>query len=740
MATTQEAEEVAALRRLVDYHNWRYYTLDDPEISDSVFDSLIKRLQELEEAHPGLRSSESPTQRVGGLAADTFEKVRHRIPMRSLGNVFSPEELEAWVARTKRGVGAAVLSSAGGDVTDEEAEVLDSPTGPLGFTLVCEPKFDGLAISIRYEGGLLTEASTRGDGLVGENVTANVMTIKGVPKVLNRIGDMPEVIEVRGEVYMKISDFEELNRRQAELAAEVVASANEVEAISGQRPVRLFANPRNSAAGSLRQKDPKATASRPLSFWAYEIGDKIGGREVKRHSETLQLLRDLGLPVNDLVETAETGAEAISYCARREEQRHAMDYEIDGAVLKVDELELREKLGFTAKAPRWAIAYKFAPDEQATKLLDIKVSIGRTGKATPFAQMEPVKVGGSTVAVATLHNQDQVALKDVRPGDTVIVRKAGDVIPEVVRPVLELRPDDLPSWQFPTKCPSCGAPLVRLPGESDTFCTNAECPEQRIQRIAHFASRGAMDIEGLGEKRVEQLVESGLLRDPADIYDLNASKLMELEGFKQLSAQNLIAGCEESKRRPLNRLLVGLGIRHVGATVAELIADHFGTIDAIEAAEVPQIEMIEGVGTVIAESLHSFFMLEDNRRLIARLREAGVTAASIEPIGKLATSVSGELGTGSADKAGEAAPPRILEGAVIVVTGTLAKFTREEAEAAIKARGGKCPSSVSGKTDLVVVGESPGVSKVNKADSLGVPMADEETFERVLSMGLGAIG
>src|SRR5436305_5901308 len=445
------------LRDQIRYHNKRYHELDDPEISDAEYDALVRELQAIEEANPDLVTPDSPTQQVGSAPSELFAAVRHRVPMMSLDNAFSFEELQAWGKRMERYIEG-------------------------GVEFCCELKIDGVAMSLLYENGRHTRAATRGDGQVGEDVTANVATISAIPDQLS--GDPPAVIEVRGEVYMPLAEFERLNKEQAE------------------KGLRLFVNPRNSGAGSLRQKDASITASRNLSFWAYQVGELEGGPPFTTHWDTLQYLNELGFPINPNIKVLAGLDDVFRYCERWLHDRHTLDYEIDGVVIKVNDLGQRRELGATSKAPRWAIAYKFPPEERTTLLRNIQVSIGRTGKATPFAEMEPVFVGGSTVGMATLHNQDQVRAKDVRPGDTVVVRKAGDVIPEVVGPVLSLRPEGLPEWEFPTECPVCGAPLVRLDGESDTFCTNVDCPAQRVGRIVHFASRGAMDIEGLGERTV----------------------------------------------------------------------------------------------------------------------------------------------------------------------------------------------------------------------------------------------
>ncbi|HVM53219.1 MAG TPA: NAD-dependent DNA ligase LigA [Acidimicrobiales bacterium] len=662
------AAEVARLREAIAYHDERYHRLDDPVVSDAEYDALVRRLRALETEHPELVTADSPTQHVGAAPSSLFAPVTHSVPMMSLDNAFSEEELQAWGDRLARNVG-----------------------GDTAF--VCELKIDGIAMSIRYEDGAYVQAATRGDGRVGEDVTENVRTLADLPKKLP--AGAPAVLEVRGEVYMPISAFEALNTRQAEAGG------------------RLFANPRNSAAGSLRQKDPAITASRDLSLFTYQLGAVEGGPRFATHTETLELLRSLGLPVNPEIRTVGSLAEVYAYCAHWQEHRHDLSYEIDGVVVKVDDLRTREELGSTSKAPRWAIAYKFPPEERTTLLRDINVSIGRTGKATPFAVLEPVFVGGSTVAVATLHNQDQVRAKDVRPGDTVIVRKAGDVIPEVVKPVLAERPPGLPEWQFPTVCPVCRQPLKRTEGESDTFCLNVDCPAQRLARIEHFASRGAMDIEGLGERTVSQLIEAQLVADPADIYSLTAEHLLELEGFATVSAEKLVDAIEASKTRPLGNLLFGLNIRHVGGTMAFRLARSFGSLDAVLDADEAAIAATEGVGPVIAASVAQWTSLDTNRRMVERLRSAGVDFGRVD-VPTL---------------------PQHLAGMSIVVTGTLEGFSRDGAEEAITSRGGKSPGSVSKKTTAVVVGESPGAAKLTKATDLGIPILDEAAFVTLLETG-----
>ncbi len=676
------------LRSLISYHNDRYHGLDAPEIADAEYDALVQELRAIEADHPDLALAESPTTTVGTTPSPLFAEVAHRVPMMSLDNAFSPAELEAWAGRLAKQI-------------------------PEDTAYVCELKIDGLAISLTYRQGRFVQAATRGDGRTGEDVTANVATIEDIPEHLATTGPPPALIEVRGEVYMRKSAFEELNRRQAETGD------------------RLFVNPRNSAAGSLRQKDSSITAGRALSFWAYQVGElqqgpgsdpdegsSLPGVLATTHADTLAWLDAAGFPVNPERSLVHGLDEVLAFCRRWEVGRHDLDYDIDGVVVKVDDLELQRRLGATSRAPRWAIAYKFPPEERTTTLLRIEVSIGRTGKATPFAVLDPVFVGGSTVSLATLHNEDQVVLKDVRAGDTVVVRKAGDVIPEVVGPVLVKGKRRKAKWTFPTHCPSCAAPLVRLPGESDTFCTNLDCPGQRVQRIAHFASRSAMDIEGLGEQRVQLLADHGLLNDVADLYAFTPDTFAGLEGFAELSIANLLRAIDDSRARPLHRVLVGLGIRHLGQVGSLALARALGDIDAILAADEERLAAVDGVGPVIAASVVAWLASDVNRLVVERLRGAGLT---LEEPGR--------------DAGDQPEVPQTLEGRPVVVTGTLADFTREQAEAAILARGGTSPGTVSKKTFALVVGESPGASKVTKAEQLGVRVVDGTQFEMLLERG-----
>ena len=687
MPNKDVAARVEELRALIRHHNELYHTLDSPEIPDSEYDLLVRELRQLEEEHPELASADSPTNAVGAAPSGLFQEVRHRVPMMSLDNAFDEAELRAWAERLRR---------------QDPSLDLDA------LTFSCEPKVDGVAMSLTYEKGRFVQAATRGDGVTGEDVTANVATIRQVPRELAKAGGpYPALLEVRGEIYMPVAEFDAMNKRQAD---------------AGER---LFVNPRNSAAGALRQKDPRITATRPLRFWAYQVGVVEGGSwPAATQSDTLARLARAGLPVSPEARQVKGIPEVVVRCRELEEERHALPYEIDGVVTKVDDLSLHAVLGATSRAPRWAIAFKFPPEERTTRLVAIHVSIGRTGRATPFAQLEPVFVGGSTVGVATLHNEDQVAAKDVRPGDLVIVRKAGDVIPEVVGPVKDGAKRRKPKWKFPTSCPSCGEPLTRLPGESDTFCTNIDCPQQRVQRIAHYASRGAMDIEGLGEERVIQLVAAGLVNDPADLYQLTTEPLVGLERFAEISANNLVAGISKSREQPLSRLLVALGIRHLGPTGARAIARAFGTLDAILAASTDELAAVDGVGGVIAASVAEFLAQPTNEGVIERLKAAGVGME--EP---------GAAGTAGGGGGAAASAEQTLAGKVVVVTGAVPGYTREGAEEAIMARGGTSPGSVSKKTFVLVVGEAPGASKLKKAEELGTPIVDAASFESLLETG-----
>jgi DNA ligase (NAD+) len=662
---------VEELRERINHHSYRYHVLDDPEVSDAEYDELSKELRALEDAFPELITPDSPTQRVGAPAAALFAPVEHRAPMLSLDNAFSVEELGAWGERVARGLG-----------------------GPAdGF--VCELKIDGVACALTYERGRLVRAATRGDGLVGEDITANVRTVEGVPHRL-ALDDPPAVVEIRGEMYLPVKAFEALNERLQE---------------AGQK---AFANPRNSAAGSLRQKNPEVTASRPLRLWVHSFGAAEGVRFDSHHA-FLDWAASAGLPVPPTTERKASIDEVEAFLQHWEGHRHSVDWEIDGAVIKVDVAEQQQTLGATSHAPRWAIAYKFPPEERTALLKKIDVHTGRTGKVTPFAVLDPVQVGGVTITYATLHNEDEVRRKDVRTGDTVIVRRAGDVIPEIVGPVTAKRKKSARRWSMPKTCNACGTPLVRPEGEADYRCPNRRgCPSQGLEWLFHFAGRGAMDIEHLGYMTVMRLLEKGLIEDPADIYALDADKLSQIPGFKDKSITNLLDQVEASKDRPVWRLLVGLNIRHVGTHVAQVLAGAFGSLDALAAASEDEIDAVPEIGPEIAATVREWFDEEENLQLLEKLRDAGVRLAEDEMPDRT---------------------PRTLEGATLVLTGGLDTVSREEATAMAQAAGARVASSVSGKTSFVVAGRDPG-TKLAKAEALGVDVIDEDTFLRRLKDGM----
>ena len=681
MATSKRiVARATELRELIGHHNDRYFGDDDPEISDVEFDELVRELHALEAEHPELVPEQSLLSVPGAPAATTFAPVTHRLPMTSLDNAMDHDELRAWGERLAKGLGGAASR------------------------FVCELKIDGLALSIRFENGVLAQGATRGDGKVGEDVTANVRTISELPARL-KTSSAPNVLEVRGEVYMSKPVFERLRVQKLR--------DNEARVAAGKKPQPVPANPRNAGAGSLRQKDAAVTATRELSFWAYQLGDVEGVPPFSSHHDTLDYLRGLGFPINPEVRIVDSLAEVITFCAHWQEHRNELPYSIDGVVVKVDDLAQREQLGFTSKAPRWAIAVKFPPEERTTLLRDIKVSIGRTGRATPFAQLDPVVVAGSTVSMATLHNREQVQLKDVRPGDTVIVRKAGDVIPEVVGPVLAKRPKDSKPWKFPLKCPcDLRSTLVQADSEADTRCVEPDCPNQRDQKIIHFTARGGMDIEGFGEKTVYKLSDAGIIEDAGDIYALTPEVLLA-QGFGEVQSANLMKAIDVSRHRALEKLLVALGIKHLGPAAAESLARRFGSLDAVAGASTDELAAIDGVGAVIAESVTGWFVDKRHRLLVTKLRGGGVRFDNVTIVDA----------------------PQTLTGKTLVVTGTLTKFGREEAERAIKNCGGKSASSVSKKTFAVVVGAEPGAAKIKKAIEFGVAQIDEAAFEHVLATG-----
>ena len=654
--------QVEELREQLNHHLYRYHVLDDPEISDAEYDELMNELRALEERFPELITPDSPTQRVGATPADLFAPVEHRTPMLSLDNAFSREELEAWAARVERGVGS-------------------------GARFSCELKIDGVAVALTYENGVYTKGATRGDSRTGEDITANVRTVRNVPQRLEA-KELPRYLEVRGEIYLPVQAFERLNEQ---LIAEE------------KRP---FANPRNGAAGSLRQKDPKVSASRPLALIVHSFGYADGIR-FDSHSGFLDWCRDARLPVAPTSAVVEDVDGVVDYVSRWGKDRHSVAWEIDGVVVKVDQVGLQQELGATSHAPRWAIAYKFPPEERTTLLNEIGVHTGRTGIVTPFAFLEPVQVGGVTISTATLHNEDEVRRKDVREKDTVIVRRAGDVIPEVVGPVLAKRRKGLRRWTFPKTCPSCGTTLVRKEGEAYRRCPNKRgCPSQNIEWLFSFASRGGLDIEGLGYKTGIALIDLGLVTDPGDVFSLTPDDLAQLPGFAEKSISNLMSSIEAGKDRPIWRLLTALNIPHVGTRVAQLLANAFGSVDALMEASEQDIDDVEAIGPEIARSVHAWFADPANRRLIEKLRAAGVRMKDErkKPKGK-----------------------QRLAGKTIVLTGGIESMSRDEAAAAAEAAGAKVASSVSKKTDFVVVGDNPG-TKAAKAEELGVEMIDEKQF------------
>jgi DNA ligase (NAD+) len=671
VSVTAPEERADELRREIAHHDHRYYVLDDPEIGDDAYDALLDELRELEEEHPELRTQDSPTQRVAGgmRPLDKFEPARHTEPMLSLANARSAEEFRAWENRLHN-----------------RLRQLDIEPGELRF--VSEPKIDGLAISLTYEDGVFTRGATRGDGVVGENVTHNLRTIKSIPL---RIDDAPGLIEVRGEVYLPRSAFAELNERRA---------------AEGES---TFANPRNAAAGSLRQLDPKITASRPLSIWCYGI-EAQRGAELATHAEELDWLRERGFKVSDETAVHETADEVVERCRWWEERREDLDYEIDGTVIKVDQRTLWRELGVAGREPRWAVAWKFAPITAVTTLNRIVWNVGRTGRLLPFAMLEPVHVGGVTVSTATLHNEEDLARKDVRKGDEVVVTRAGDVIPQVVSPKLPRRKKGLRRAKPPARCPICDTPTVKPPDSVWTICPNRRgCPGQTFQLVKHF--RGAMDIEGLGEKNAMRFLDENLISDPADIYDLTAERIAALEGFGEVSARNLMAEIEGSKERPFGQVLYALGLPGIGYVNANALADQFGSIDALLEADAEAITETEGIGPVLAEQLREELSDDAILDLIRRLRARGLNFE-----------LSAE------ERRADGGP---LEDKTFVLTGALPDLTREEATAMIRRAGGKVTGSVSKKTDYVVAGDSPG-SKLGKAEELDVPVIDEAGLRKLL--------
>lgn len=695
----KDIARAAELNRILNHAAYAYYALDNPELTDAEFDRLLIELQQLEAAYPELVTEDSYTQRVGGYVSEQFEPVQHAARMYSMDDAMNLEELDAWLSRTDEALGA-------------------SPANPVAYT--CELKIDGLGVALTYRDGQFVRAATRGDGSTGENVTANVLTISDVPRELALAGleqvenrGLNQSIEVRGEVYMPKHSFIRLNE-DADAA--------------GKQP---FANPRNAAAGSLRQKDPKITAHRDLETFIYAVADE-GPLDVHSQWEFLNWLRSCGFNVNPHARRCLSAQEVHDFCAQALEQRGDLNYDIDGVVVKVDSFASQEALGFTSRAPRWAIAFKFPPEEKQTVLREIRIQVGRTGVLTPVAEFDPVTVAGSTIARATLHNLDEIRRKNVREGDTIIVHKAGDVIPEVVGPVLSLRPADAVEFQMPTTCPSCGSPVIQEEGEVAFRCVSIDCPAQAVERLIHWGSRKAMDIDGLGDELINRMVEEGVLSDVADFYDklteetlanMPTGRVYDTDTADHLSgdsipvghtiAKKVMAKVEESKTRGLGRALFGIGMRHVGANVAELLAQEFGSIQTLATAPVEKIAEIPGIGPKIAESVHEFFSIPENVAVVERLRQAGVVLEEEKPENEL---------------------PQTLAGLTFVLTGTLEHFTRDEAGAQLKAMGAKVSGSVSKKTSFVVAGEAAG-SKLTKAESLGVPVLNEAALQQILETG-----
>ncbi|MCX8043124.1 MAG: NAD-dependent DNA ligase LigA [Desulfobacterota bacterium] len=660
-------ERIEELRNKIDYHSYRYYVLDDPEISDAEFDALMRELEQLEREHPELITPDSPTQRVGTAPAAEFEAVTHSVPMLSLANAMDETDVIEFENRIKRRIGGQRIE------------------------YVVEPKLDGLAVELIYEHGIITIGSTRGDGVTGENITQNLKTIRSIPLRLRNGNDIaiPPVLAVRGEVIMLKKDFERLNQERLD---------------AGET---LFANPRNAAAGSVRQLDPRITAQRKLDFFCYGIADATG-LPVATHTDVLAMLRAFGFKVNEFTKCSSID-EVLTACRQLEDRRPELPYEIDGAVIKVNSISLQKELGTISRSPRWAIAYKFKPQQATTIVNDIIVQVGRTGALTPVAVLKPVRLAGVEIQRATLHNQDEIDRKDIRIGDTVLIQRAGDVIPEIVKVIEHKRTGHERKFIMPTLCPVCGGRVVRPHGEAVSRCTNSRCPAKLKESIRHFASRRAMDIEGLGDKLIDQLVDRGLVRDVADLYNLTLQQLMELERMGEKSAQNILSSIEKSKKAGLERLLYALGIRHVGERTAHLLVHNFKSIDNILKATRDDLLKVNEIGPEVSESIFRFFSDEENRRLLDRLRAAGVVCTPAESI-PVETPLSGKT---------------------FVFTGTLHSMTRSEAEKKVISLGGKISGSVSKNTDYVVAGEDPG-SKYDKAQKLGIPILSEKEFLKLI--------
>ena len=670
MAETLLSKRAARLRQQIQYHSYRYHVLSDPSISDKEYDALYDELKKIEIDHPELITPDSPTRRVGGAVSDKFAKVKHPAPILSLANAFNSDDVRAWFERISK---------------------LDERVTQTEF--VVEPKIDGLTVVLHYADGLFVKGATRGDGETGEDITPNLKTVKPLPlripvDAASKLRP-PSSLVVRGEAVIFVEDFAELNKRQ-EAAGE-----------------KQYVNPRNTASGALRQLDPKLTAARPISLLCYSVVD-AKGIEFKTQWDLLETLKSFGFPVADVIKKFPDIEAAIKYCESWNDKRDTLDYEVDGMVIKINDLALADELGFVGKDPRGAIAFKFPAREVTTTLNDIGVNVGRTGVLTPFAILEPVEVGGVTVRQATLHNFDYIAEKDIRIGDRVLLKRAGDVIPYVIGPVLNVRPKDAKVYKPPKKCPTCGEPVEQAEDEVAYYCINASCPDQLIRNVEHFVGKGGLDMEGLGSKLAEQFVTENLINDVADIFLITNDQLLSLEGFAEKKAENVLAAIESGRSRPLNRLLAALGIRGVGEVAAGDLASHFGSLDALQKADVESLIQIEGVGENTATSIVDWFARPANKKLIAKLKKAGVNPTAV------VRKVEGG----------------VFSGKTFVITGTLPNWSRDEAKAFIEERGGKVTDSVSKKTGYLVLGESPG-SKLEKAQSLGVEIIDEATLRKI---------
>ncbi len=669
---TDVQDSLAQLREQIARHDYLYYVQSSPEVSDAEYDVLMRELRAVESEHPGLITPDSPTQRVSGIPAEGFSEVTHRLPMLSLGNAFDEEELVAWHSRTA-----------------EQLEVDQ-------FDMACELKFDGLAVSLTYESGVLTRGATRGNGLIGEDVTANLRTIRSIPLRLNS-SEVPGVLEVRGEVVFPKSKFDEFNRlREAQ-------------------GLPTYVNPRNTASGSLRQLDPQMTAERPLDIFVYSVGYREGDGVPDNQHDTLNYLADIGFKVNEYNRRFTTVRDVVDWYERWRDEFHELDYGCDGLVVKVNRFDYQRHLGDVGREPRWAIAYKFPAEQAITTLQDVKFNVGRTGTINPYAVLEPVHVSGVTVKQATLHNEDFITSRDLRIGDRVVVERAGEVIPQVVRPLTELRTGDEQEVKMPGQCPNCEQPVVRRDGEAMSYCTNASCPAQLIRMIEHFVSRGAMDIEGLGVKQGEALISAGLLKDVADIYSLHEHRdeLVEMERMAEKSVSNLLEAIDRSRSQPLARVLVALGIPFVGGEVAGVLARHFRSMDAIREASEDVLVSINGIGPKIAESVHGYFTQETNGSVVDKLQRGGVNMT--EEVSEISSDTS-------------------LDGLRFVVTGRLLNYSRSEIQDRIKDLGGAVSGSISKRTDYLVSGEGGG-SKLADAHKLEVDILTEEEFERLLELG-----